>query len=299
MDWHRIRTELDSCRRKHTQVLALAGRTNFARRRIGNKRGRNDQWVGSMAGSLIRIDPKTLAGTQIKTPAIYGLLSDGPHRMWMATVNGMYELDPTGPDRQPHPVNDPLIAKETLRFTDMSLDSSGNLWVTSDQGMFKHDVKGWHAIDPGKSGAKPDLLAVDWNGSIWVAGPSQDLMRLRVNGNKVVEAEHIGRPPLMSEEIVSLVVDHRGWLWVGEDAGVTVYDGHRWRSFTQDDGLIWNDTDSFALSEDRDGSMWIGTSGGLSHLIAPQGCPGRGCRLRPQFRKVMLGAVPVTEGRIR
>ena len=51
----------------------------------------------------------------------------------------------------------------------------------------------------------------------------------------------------MSEEIVSLVVDHRGWLWVGEDAGVTVYDGHRWRSFTQDDGLIWNDTDSFAL----------------------------------------------------
>ena len=252
-------------------------------------------WLGSMAGSLTRIDPKTLAGTQMKMPAIYGLLADGPHRLWIATVSGLYELDPTGPDRQPHPVEDPAFSKAVLRFTDMSLDPSGNLWVTSDQGIFKHDAMGWHAIDPGKSGAMPDLIAVDWNGDIWAAGPSQDLMRLRIKGYKVVEAEHIGRPPLMSEGIVSLVVDHRGWLWVGEDAGVTVYDGQRWRSFTQDDGLIWNDTDSFALTEDRDGSMWIGTSGGLSHLIAPQNALA-GSPPPPAISQVTLGGIPVTDG---
>lgn len=252
-------------------------------------------WLGSMAGSLIRIDPKSLAGTQIKTPAIYGLLAEGPHRMWIATVSGLYEVDPTGPDRVPHPVDDPVLSRGTLRFTDMSLDPSGNLWVTSDQGIFKRDASGWHPIDPGSSGAMPDLIAVDWNGDVWASGPSQDLMRLKVSGYKVVAAEHIGRPPLMSEEIVSLVVDHRGWLWVGEDAGVTVYDGHRWRSFTQDDGLIWNDTDSFALTEDRDGSMWIGTSGGLSHLIAPQNALA-GSPPPPAISQVMLGAVPVADG---
>ena len=99
----------------------------------------------------------------------------------------------------------------------------------------------------------------------------------------------------MSEEIVSLVVDHRGWLWVGEDAGVTVFDGHRWRSFTQDDGLIWNDTDSFAMTEDRDGSMWIGTSGGLSHLIAPQDALA-GSPPPPAISQVMLGTVPIADG---
>jgi len=252
-------------------------------------------WMGSMAGSLTRIDPKSLAGKQRTMPAIYRILADKPNRMWIATVSGMFQLDPTGGDREPHPVIDAAFPKGTLRFTDMCLDQSGNLWVTSDQGLFKHDASGWHAIDPGKSGARPDLIAVDWNGDIWAAGPSQDLMRLHMSGNKVVEADHIGRPPLMSEEIVSLVVDHRGWLWVGEDAGVTVFDGHRWRSFTQDDGLIWNDTDSFALTEDRDGSMWIGTSGGLSHLIAPQDALA-GSPPPPAISQVLLGTAAVADG---
>jgi diguanylate cyclase (GGDEF)-like protein len=252
-------------------------------------------WIGSPAGSLTRIDQKTLIGTQQVVPAVYQILADGPHRIWIATVNGMFQVDPAGPDRSPHPVSDPAFSKASIRFTNMSLDQSGNLWATSDAGLFKHDAIGWHEIDLGTSGAMPDLIAVDWNGDIWVAGPSQDLMRLRVSGYKVTQAEHIGRPPLMSEGIVSLVVDHRGWLWVGEDAGVTVYDGHRWRSFTQDDGLIWNDTDSFALSEDRDGSMWIGTSGGLSHLIAPQDALS-GSPPPPAISQVMLGTVPVADG---
>ncbi len=251
-------------------------------------------WMGSMAGSLTRIDPKSLAGRQQQMPAIYGLVADGPHRLWIATVSGMFQLDPMGSDHAPLPVSDPAFPKSARRFTDMSLDQSGNLWVTSDQGLFKHDTSGWHAIDPGNSGARPDLIAVDWNGDIWAAGPSQDLMRLHISGYKVVQADHIGRPPLMSEEIVSLIVDHRGWLWVGEDAGVTVYDGHRWRSFTQDDGLIWNDTDSFALAEDGDGSMWIGTSGGLSHLIAPQDALA-GSPPPPAISQVTLGTVPVTD----
>lgn len=252
-------------------------------------------WMGSMAGSLTRIDPRSLAGTQLKMPAVYRILVDGPHRMWIATVNGLYQMDPAAADRQPYQVEDPAFSGSARRFTDMSLDPQGNLWTTSDQGIFQHDSSGWHRIDPGQSGAKPDLIAVDWHGDLWAAGPSQDLMRLHVKGYRVVQADNIGRPPLMSEEIVSLIVDHRGWLWVGEDAGVTVFDGQNWRSFTQDDGLIWNDTDSFALTEDNDGSMWIGTSGGLSHLIEPQDALS-GSPPPPAISQVMLGGVPVTDG---
>jgi diguanylate cyclase (GGDEF)-like protein len=252
-------------------------------------------WISSQSGGLTRIDQKTLAGTQIKTAEAYGILADGPHRMWVATVNGIYQLDPGSQDRQPRQVEDPAFPKANMRFTDMSLDPLGNLWTSSDEGLFEHDAGGWHRIDPGKSGARPDLIAIDRKGYLWAAGPAHDLMRLRLNGYKIVEADHIGRPPLMSEEIVSLLVDRRGWLWVGEDAGVTVFDGQRWRNFTQDDGLIWNDTNSFALTEDQDGSMWIGTSGGLSHLMAPQNALA-GSPPPPAISQVMLGTVPIADG---
>jgi diguanylate cyclase (GGDEF)-like protein len=250
---------------------------------------------GSQAGNLIRIDPKALSAKQWKVPTVYGILGNGPHCIWVATINGLYSIDPIEPDKGPQLVVDPAFLTSHQRVTDMSLDPKGHLWVTSDQGLLLKDESGWHRIDPGQSGAFPDLIAADWNGNLWAAGPSQDLMRIRVSGYKVVEAEHIGRPPILSQEVVSLVVDHRGWLWVGQDAGVTVYDGKRWRSFTQDDGLIWNDTDSFSISEDRDGSMWIGTSGGLSHLIAPQAAVA-GSAPAPAFSEVTYGGTTVTDG---
>lgn len=252
-------------------------------------------WMGSMVGYLTRIDPKTLAGSQVKMPPIYGILADGPHRVWVATMTGLYQLDPTDRAHQPKLIEDAVFPRTPLRFTDMTLDPAGQLWASSDQGLFVKDESGWHRIDPGQSGAKPDLIAADWKGNLWASGPSQDFMRLRISGYRVVEAEHIGHPPLMSQELVSMVVDHRGWLWVGQDAGVTVYDGHRWRSFTQDDGLIWNDTDSFALAEDRDGSMWIGTSGGLSHLIAPRTALA-GSPPPPVFSQVTLGSETISDG---
>ena len=251
--------------------------------------------MGSAAGSLTRIDQRTLKGTQWTLPEVYSLVSDGPHRIWIATTSGLFQVDPTDWKRQPEQVFDSAFPSQALRIPSMSLDQSGRLWVTSDQGLLMKDDAGWHHIDPDKSGVKADQIVADWKGNLWVAGPSQDLMRIRVIKNRVVESEHIGRPPLLSQEVVSLVVDHRGWLWVGQDAGVTVYDGVRWRSFTQDDGLIWNDTDSSALSEDNDGSMWIGTSGGLSHLIEPKDAL-TGSSPPPVFSQVTLGNVIVSEG---
>ena len=171
----------------------------------------------------------------------------------------------------------------------------GRLWVAAEQGIFRLDDHGWRRIDPGDSGAKPDLIAIDHQGYLWAAGPSQELMRLKVNGDRVVEAMHIGRPHVLSQQVVSLVVDRRGWLWVGQDAGLTVYDGQTWHSFTQDDGLIWNDTDSYGLEEDTDGSMWIGTSGGLSHLIDPQSAPA-GSPRPPAFSQVTYGTTALDEG---
>ena len=245
-------------------------------------------WMGSIAGALVRIDPNSLVGRQWKLPKLYSVVIDSQQNVWAATSSGLYELSSNWAHSDPTLTEDPAFGSVYQRFSSLCVDAQGKIWAAADQGLFLKDGKGWHSIDLGSSGAHPDTIAIDQDGYIWAAGPSQELMRLKVDGYRVTEVKHIGRPPLLSQQIVALMVDHRGWLWVGQDAGLTVFDGRSWRSYTQDDGLLWNDVDSFALAEDLDHSIWIGTSGGLSHLITPQDAP-TGLPQAPAFSQVTYG----------
>ena len=252
-------------------------------------------WMGSAAGNLVRIDPVSLAATQWKVPEVYRVLSDGDHRLWVATTGGLYVVDPESGSRAPRLVDDPAIPDAKSRFTDLCLDPAGSLWAASDQGLFRLDSKGWHRIDPGLSGIHPLEIAADRQGNLWAAGSFAGIRKLKITGDKVVESERVTRPQLLSDQVVSLAVDHRGWLWVGQDNGLTVYNGRAWRGFIQDDGLIWKDTDSYALYEDRDGSLWIGTSGGVSHLLQPQSGPPM-IPQAPVFSGMTVGGVAIAGG---
>lgn len=245
-------------------------------------------WMGSAAGSLVRIDAHSLAGKQWKIPEVFRLLSDGEHRIWIATSGGLFVVDTSARDQAPRLVTDAGISHPHERFTDLTIDPAHHLWAASDEGILRLDESGWHAIDAGLSAVIPAEIAADKEGNLWAAGTFPGLIRLRIAKDRVVESEHVARPHLLSDQVVSLMVDRRGWLWVGQDAGLTVYDGLSWRSFTQDDGLIWNDTDSYALTDDRDGSIWIGTSAGLAHLLQPQAVPA-GPPPAPVFSEIKFG----------
>ena len=64
-----------------------------------------------------------------------------------------------------------------------------------------------------------------------------------------------------SDKSTFLGFDRRGWLWVGTDHGVDVFDHVRWRHFGRADGLIWDDCNSNAFwppKTDRSGSAPAG-----------------------------------------
>ncbi|MGA7339939.1 MAG: diguanylate cyclase [Terracidiphilus sp.] len=257
-------------------------------------------WMGSAAGSLVKIDGKTLAGRQWKVPEVYRVLNDGDQRLWVATGGGLYLVDKSAGDEAPHLAEDPAHALPQTRFTDLSLDPSGSdgasrLWAASDEGLFRKDATGWKRIDPGLSGVNPMEVAVGRDGTLWATGAFQGILRLRIAGDQVVELQHVLQPHLLSDQVVSLAVDSRGWLWAGQDAGLTVFDGRTWKSFTESDGLIWNDTDSYALAEDGDGSMWIGTSGGVAHLIKPEDMPAITPR-PPAISQISFGPEAIANG---
>ncbi len=251
-------------------------------------------WMASAAGSLVRIEPRTLAGTQWKVPECYRVLAVRG-QIWVATGGGLYAVDPAIGDRAPSLVEDPAFANPRGRFTDLSMGPDGSLWAASDEGLYRLDASGWRRIDAGLSGVNPFLIAADWQGYLWASGNFPGIARLRIVGNRVVDSAYITRPRLLSEQVVALSVDGRGWLWVGQDAGLTAFDGKTWRGFTQDDGLIWNDIDANALAEDKNGSLWIGTSGGLSHLMDPTAWTA-GAPPAPVFSLAAFGATGISNG---
>ena len=105
-------------------------------------------------------------------------------------------------------------------------------------------------------------------GRLWLAGAG-GLFDATVLGDRLVSTTAVAPENLQTSEIVAVTVDHRGWLWVGSDRGLSVFDGRRWLSRTSSNGLLWDDLSESGIHEDPDGSMWIGTARGLSHVLNP------------------------------
>ena len=252
-------------------------------------------WLGSAAGKLVRIGELSHAGHAWKTPEIYRILCDSDRRLWLATAAGLYVVETESVDQVPLLVEDPSFDNPRARFSDLTMDAHNHVWAASDLGLFRLDGNRWHHINTSDVGVNPTQIAADPQGNLWAAGNFPGVVRMNVAGDRVVESATITRPRLLSEQVGSRFADSRGWHWVGQDAGLTVYDGNTWRSFTQDDGLIWNDLDSNGISEDADGSLWIGTSGGLSHLIRPETVPVITPQA-PAIPEIAYGATAITSG---
>jgi diguanylate cyclase (GGDEF)-like protein len=105
------------------------------------------------------------------------------------------------------------------------------------------------------------------DGNIWVGyqfGPEID--RISEPGSEP-RVFHDGDPSRSSQGFTYFLgFDARKRLWAGTNRGVDVRDGDSWRHYDQHDGLVWDDCDLNGFQAMPDGTVWIGTSGGLAHF---------------------------------
>lgn len=66
------------------------------------------------------------------------------------------------------------------------------------------------------------------------------------------------RDGLPQNSVTTLLQDKRGYLWVGTYSGLARFDGLRFESVSDPDGLL-NNSYIYSLIEDRDSTIWIGT----------------------------------------
>ncbi|WP_229679386.1 ligand-binding sensor domain-containing diguanylate cyclase [Dyella caseinilytica] len=212
---------------------------------------------------------------------------DSQGREWFCTERGLYVYDGHTFQRAGEGVVPDSV------FKDAKEDTQGRIWFTGDAGLFLFDHGRWTHIrvtgTPSDVGFKHlDVLS---SGDFYLSGDFDGLWHGRVTDGKSLSLQHVDNDLLDNSRIYFIRHDRRGWLWIGGTDGVEFFNGQRWRRLTEDDGLIWDDVAEYAFFEDADGSVWIGTSNGISHILDPASLVASES-LRVVISELILGGVP-------
>jgi diguanylate cyclase (GGDEF)-like protein len=190
------------------------------------------------------------------------IYADPRGNMWFAYAGYLLKLG-AGADAIPQRIDLPAQA---LAPTAMAMDAVGHLWVAFEESIFTLADSAWTAQPfPRAPGITLQDIVVD-GPILWAAGYPHGLLRGTVQNGRMAEASWVDSPLVNNEALMFARVDRRHRLWAGTEQGVVAFDGLRWQRMSLSDGLVWNDVDDGSFLEDDDGTVWIGTGNGLSHL---------------------------------
>lgn len=257
-------------------------------------------WRSDASHGLSRTTIATGETVSFHTPPVNQILAGQDGRLWLLTQGGVQVIEHA--DTVP---SGPIVLPGLTRLVNNGfVASDGSLWVLSasclvhvkPDGSVRTVVTSWPQPD-----FEPLVVAIADPTTFWVGGAAGGLFRLTIVDDHLTAIRQFGPPELASNSVVALLIDHRGWVWAGTDLGISVNDGSRWVSADHNDGLVSDDVNQGSLFEDHDGSIWIGTSGGLSHLLQPERLFDR-MPLRPVIASMRIGsrlfrerAVPYTK----
>ena len=240
-------------------------------------------WTGSSPGGVTHLDPSTGQITRygardgITNDRVTKLEPDGRGGLWVGTRGGVFHSVPIGGrlrfQRVELPTSDPGEI-----FFDAMADRQGRWWLAGSRGLALLDHGHWRRFTTKEGLATNYLgyLAQGADNAIWVGyREPYGVSRLTITGDHIAVRTFTEKDGLGSDKAIFVGADRAGRIWYGSDRGVDAYDGKRWRHYDQQDGLIWNDCDAGSFLADPDGSVWIGTSGGLSHFRPPAQAAGQ------------------------
>ena len=254
-----------------------------------------DLWIGTEAHGAARFHVRS--GTVewfgeaqgLLGKSAYTLRFDREQRLWAATDTGLFLS--TAPYRKFSRIRE-LPAQQIWAIAE---GSDGVVWAGGADGLFAYVNGHWKHFtrDNGLSNLEVLALGAAGNGDIWIGyrfGGGIDRAHLQAEGLTVEKG--VQRPG--SDGLVYfLEFDQSGRLWAGTERGVDMWNGSRWSHYDTSDGLAWDDCDLNGFAQEADGTVWIGTSGGLSQFKPRP-------RLTPEvpievvFTKLVMGGADVS-----
>ena len=229
-------------------------------------------WIGTFqsgVNGLLRYDPRT-GSRRVYRPAqpvakfsVSEIHRDETGAIWVATPQGVMRLAKGATKLEPVSLPVAAPASDVLPMgEDLFVACSKGLYIQHGQLKRLLTVK-----DGLKDNAVQSVTAAP-DGALWIAYFSPvGITRISLRGVEPLIAHLTTKDGLPSNVVYSHFFDAEGRHWLGTDRGVAMFDGIRWITYDSSDGLVWNDCNAHAYLAERDGSFWVGTSGGLSRFF--------------------------------
>ncbi|HSW51222.1 MAG TPA: histidine kinase dimerization/phospho-acceptor domain-containing protein, partial [Bryobacteraceae bacterium] len=239
-------------------------------RAIAVTRG-GEVWVGTSPGGLTRFDRhgrmRRSFGPEsgLTQTVVEGIAEDSGGTLWVSATGGLFRS--AGSAGNPRFVRESIHDSDQHRFHQPVVDRLNRVWVPTSDGLLMLEQGEWRKFGR-KDGLRDDSVhaVAEGDGCMWIAySEPLGISRLELAHNKP-RLKHFGtQDGMQSDKVYSLAEDRDRRLWAGTEAGVDVWHDGRWLHYGKDSGLIWEDCDTNGMLAEADGSVWIGTSGGLSH----------------------------------
>jgi len=234
-------------------------------------------WAVVKPGDVARIDPGTeqirLFGREdgLSCNTSHRGFVDHLGRLWIASSCGVFRSDHPSAAANFYRIEQPEAFQHgAWAFAE---DQHGIMWITGPEGLWRLGQGQWRRYRKadGLLTDNPYIPLVAADGAVWVHNRfDAGIERVEFSGDRIVRATTVLQADPSSVEVTALLgFDAFGKLWRGSANGISTLVGGSWRYLGIEDGLIWNDTDGDAFWADSDGSIWIGTSRGLSHYRQP------------------------------
>ena len=154
------------------------------------------------------------------------------------------------------------------RILDIYAAPQGEIWLATESGIVRYDGRRFNPFgrDEGLVSRIP-ALAGDDGGTLWIS--SFDLRGIerrgawRYNGATLAPIGVEDGKFFSQDNIRDLHIAHDGSLWLATDSGAVRYDGSRFESYSERQGVTGSVN---VLYQDRSGSMWLGTDAGVARF---------------------------------
>jgi len=220
-------------------------------------------WAGGFGDGLLKYNRKNDTFDQIPLPIddheVIQITPISKDSIWVHTwSDGIYALN----------VNDYKIKRKTingkslLRSRNSFIDSSGDIWLASDDGLYQiHDNKTTYY--GALSNKRVFSITEDLNNNIW-AGTAKGLNKINVATGEI---EHFTQQEgLPNDFIYGVESDHKGNIWVSTNFGLSQFNPvtETFSNYTEQDGLQNNEFNGKAAYKDSSGRLYFGGMNGFN-----------------------------------